>query len=70
MRDHSGEIARTMGGTSERLLGRWDFEGGGRVEIRVYGSPELDAVLDMIETLVAMRRAELARKNAVREQGE
>lgn len=47
---------------NERRLGRWDFEGGGYVEIRATSDLDTEEALDMVETLVELRRKELARK--------
>ena len=46
----------------ERLLGRYDFEGGGSVRVVLSGEMETDEALDMVETLIALKRAELARR--------
>lgn len=46
----------------ERSLGRWDFEGNQYV--RMAASPDLDTetALDMLETLIDIKRKELAAK--------
>lgn len=46
---------------SERKLGRWDFEGGGYVEIRATPGVSTEDALDMAQTLIDLRRKELAR---------
>jgi len=53
---------------AERQLGRWDFEDGGYVKI--VASPEVDTeeALDMVQTLMELRRKELSRKRAAQEQ--
>jgi hypothetical protein len=43
-----------------RRLGRWDFEDGEFVELTASPNVETERALDMIETLVELRRKELA----------
>ena len=45
-----------------RLLARYDFEGGGNVEVRITGDVDTDAALDMVETLMGLKRKELERR--------
>jgi hypothetical protein len=49
---------------NERSIGRYDFEGGAFV--RIAASPDLDTetALDMVETLIGLKRKELERKKA------
>lgn len=47
---------------NERQLGRWDFEDGGYLKIVVSSDVDTAAALEMVETLVALRRKELERK--------
>lgn len=49
-------------GLDERQLGRWDFEDGGYVEIRATPGVDTEDALDMVQTLIDLRRKELARK--------
>lgn len=46
----------------ERPIGRYDFEGGGYVRIVARGEIETEEALDMIETLISLKRKELQRK--------
>lgn len=48
-------------GPHERSIGRYDFEGGAFV--RIVASPDLatEEALDMVETLIELKRKELAR---------
>lgn len=48
---------------NERLIGRYDFEGGSGVRITAIGEIDTEAALDMIETLVGLKRKELERAN-------
>ncbi len=45
-----------------RQLGRYDFEGGAFVQILAGGNIDTEAALDMIETLLKLKRAELKAK--------
>lgn len=49
-------------GANERSLGRYDFEDGGYVRLAISGEMDTEAALDMIETLVELKRKELARR--------
>jgi hypothetical protein len=46
----------------DRTVSRYDYEGGGYVRISVGGEIDTDEALDMVETLVSLKRAELKRK--------
>lgn len=46
----------------DMLLGRWDFTGGGRLQIFVSPDVDTEEALDMAQTLIELRRKELARK--------
>lgn len=48
--------------TDERPIGRYDFEGGAYVRIVVGGDMDTESVLDMAETLIDLKRKELARR--------
>lgn len=51
-----------------RSLGRYDFEGGGFIQILSGGEIETEAALDMAETLIRLKRAEIeSLKSAVTE---
>lgn len=52
----------------EKRLGRWDFETGGFVEIRATSDVDTEEALDMIETLVDLKRKELTRKRKQEEE--
>lgn len=56
---HNVQISPLVG---EKRLGRWDFEGGGFVEIRATADIDTEEALDMVETLIELRRKELSRK--------
>lgn len=45
-----------------RQLGRYDFEGGGYVQIIAGGEVDTEAALDMIQTLLELKRKELSRR--------
>lgn len=47
--------------SAERPIGRYDFEGGAYVRIAVSGDLTTDEALDMVETIVKLKRAELGR---------
>ena len=47
----------------ERPIGRYDYEGGGYVRIAASGDIDTEEALDMVETLIRLKRAELKRKN-------
>lgn len=46
----------------ERSIGRYDFEGGGYVRILAAGNIETEEALDMVETLITLKRRELERR--------
>lgn len=46
----------------ERPIGRYDFEGGSYVRIVVGGDLDTESALDMAETLIKLKRQELARR--------
>ena len=48
--------------TGERQIGRYDFEGGAYVRVSAGGEIDTDAALDMVQTLIDLKRRELARK--------
>lgn len=48
----------------ERPLARYDFEGGGHIRIMVGGNIETTEALDMVETLLALKRKEIERRKA------
>lgn len=50
---------------NERPIGRYDFEGGAYVRIAASGEIDTETALDMVQTLIDLKRKELARKNAV-----
>lgn len=47
--------------SAERSIGRYDFEGGGFVRISASSDMDTEAALDMVETLVQLKRKEIAR---------
>lgn len=49
---------------NERLLGQWEFEGGGHVRIVASGDVDTGEALDMVDVLVGMRRKEVERRIA------
>ena len=50
---------------AERLLGIWHFEGGGFVRIEMSGDATTEEALDMVETLIRIKREELQRRAAL-----
>ena len=46
----------------ERPIGRWDFEGGGYVRITATDDIDTEEALEMVETIVGLKRRELERK--------
>ncbi len=48
--------------TNERPIGRYDFEDGSYVRIIVGGDVGTDAALDMVATLIELKRKELAKR--------
>jgi hypothetical protein len=46
----------------DRTIGRYDFEGGAYVRIAASEGLETEAALDMVETLILLKRAELKKK--------
>jgi hypothetical protein len=56
---------RSLLGTpsEERSIGRYDYEGGAYVRIAASGKIDTEEVLDMVETLIKLKREELQRKN-------
>lgn len=49
----------------ERPIGRYDFEGGAYVRIAASGEIDTETALDMVQTLIDLKRKELLRKKAV-----
>jgi hypothetical protein len=49
---------------NQRLLASYPFEGGGSLEIRVVGDISTEDALDMVETLVELKRKEITRNAA------
>jgi len=45
----------------KRLIGHYDFEGGGAVSIMVEGQVETSEALKMVNTLVELKREELVK---------
>lgn len=58
----SSTIGALNQSVSERRLGRWDFEGGGYIEIRATSDIDTEEALEMLETLIDLKRKELSRK--------
>ncbi len=59
---HSSLSAEAFGGlNAERSIGRYDFEGGGFVRISASSDLDTEEALDMVETLVQLKRKEIAR---------
>jgi hypothetical protein len=56
----TSEVAVVQG--DERSLGRYDFEGGGFVRITAGGNIDTEAALEMAETLITLKRKEIARR--------
>jgi hypothetical protein len=48
--------------SDERPVGRYDYEDGSYVRIMARGGIDTEEALDMVETLIAMKRQELARR--------
>jgi hypothetical protein len=48
--------------SEERPIGRYDYEGGAYVRIAASGDIDTEEALDMVETLVRLKREELKRK--------
>jgi hypothetical protein len=48
---------------NERPIGRYDFEGGAYVRIAAFGDIDTEEALDMVETLIQLKRKELERAN-------
>jgi hypothetical protein len=57
------QTAVIIGG--ERPIGRYDFEGGAYVRIAAYGEIDTEAALEMVQTLIDLKRAEIARKKVL-----
>ncbi|MGB8276414.1 MAG: hypothetical protein WCF20_00535 [Methylovirgula sp.] len=49
--------------SKERSIGRYDFEGGAYVKILASSELDTEAALDMVETLITLKRKELERKS-------
>jgi hypothetical protein len=49
--------------SNERPIGRYDFEGGAYVRIAASGEIDTEQALDMVETLIQLKRKELERAN-------
>jgi hypothetical protein len=49
----------------DRQIGRYDFEGGAFVRISVSGDIDTEEALDMVQTIIDLKRKELARRNLV-----
>lgn len=49
---------------SERPIGRYDFEDGSYVRIVARGKIDTEEALEMVETLIDLKRKELARRKA------
>ena len=47
---------------NERPIARYDFEGGAYVRVAASGDIDTEAALDMVQTLIDLKRAELTRK--------
>jgi hypothetical protein len=58
----SGETSIMQG--DSRQIGRYDFEGGGYVQILAGGVVDTETALDMLETLVGLKRKEIERRKA------
>ncbi|MCB2100131.1 MAG: hypothetical protein KDE22_04630 [Rhodobacterales bacterium] len=50
----------------ERPLARYDFEGGGYIRISAGGNVDTEEALDMAETMIKLKRAEIAKRKATR----
>jgi len=50
--------------TDERPIGRYDFEDGSYVRISAGGDLDTETALDMVETLVQLKRAEITKRKA------
>ena len=46
----------------ERPIGRYDYEDGSYIKIVAAGDVDTEAALEMVETLIALKRTELARR--------
>lgn len=55
----------TINQAIERQLGRYDFEDGGYVQIVAGGKVDTESALDMLETIIALKRKEIERRKAV-----
>lgn len=53
--------------TNERLVGRYDFEGGSYVRIMAGGDLPTEELLDMVETMVSLKRKEIERRKKTTE---
>lgn len=48
----------------ERPIGRYDYEDGSYIKIVAGGDLDTETALEMVETLIALKRKELARRKA------
>jgi hypothetical protein len=49
---------------AERLIGRYDYEDGSYIKIVAAGDIDTEAALEMVETLIELKRKELSRRKA------
>jgi hypothetical protein len=63
-RQSSPAIALGKGASDERPIGRYDYEDGSYVRIVAGGDIDTEAALEMVETLIDLKRKELARRKS------
>jgi hypothetical protein len=56
--------------TDERPIGRYDFEDGSYVRIAAAGDLDTETALEMVETLVKLKRSEIAKRKSREAQGQ
>lgn len=55
---------QTLVSSAERPIGRYDYEDGSYIKIVASGDVDTEAALEMVETLIALKRKELERRKA------
>jgi hypothetical protein len=62
LRAQATSLVRQKDDENERTISRYDFEGGQHVRIMASEEIETEEALDMVETMIELKRKELARK--------
>lgn len=66
---HIAAPLATTAPSNERVVGRYDFEGGAYVRISAGGNIDTEEALDMVETLIQLKRKELETRRAFLTEG-